>query len=160
MARDLVERDGVPALTLGAVADQAGMARATVYGFFSSRSELLRALERKLPAPEPQEAPETDGTADSDSSSAIWINCQPDLNDFLPEDASPEEEGAKEPPPERRPSRLPSCRISNPRSPTSRLRRTPRKDGSSSKRLRRTQNAGAGSGRGGIAAGQRARCGA
>lgn len=99
VARDLVERDGVPALTLGAVADQAGMARATVYGFFSGRSELLRALERKLPAPEPQEAPETDGTADSDSSSAIWINCQPDLNDFLPEDASPEEEGAKEPPP-------------------------------------------------------------
>jgi TPR repeat protein/AcrR family transcriptional regulator len=99
VARDLVERDGVPALTLGAVADQAGMARATVYGFFSGRSELLRALERKLPAPEPQAAPETDGMADSDSSSAIWINCQPDLNDFLPEEASPEEEGAKEPPP-------------------------------------------------------------
>ncbi len=99
VARDLVERDGVPALTLGAVADQAGMARATVYGFFSGRSELLRALERRLPVPEPQAAPETDGAADSDSSSAIWINCQPDLNDFLPEDASPEEGAAEEPPP-------------------------------------------------------------
>ena len=96
VARDLVERDGVPALTLGAVADQAGMARATVYGFFSGRSELLRALERRLPAPEPQAA--SDEAADGDSS-AIWINCQPDLNDFLPEGASPEEDAAEEPPP-------------------------------------------------------------
>jgi TPR repeat protein len=100
VARDLVDRDGEPALTLGAVADQAGMARATVYGFFSGRSELLRALERQLPVPQPQAArDETQDPSDGDASSAIWINCQPDLNDFLAEGALPEEEGAEEPPP-------------------------------------------------------------
>jgi TPR repeat protein len=96
VARDLVARDGEPALTLGAVADQAGMARATVYGFFSGRSELLRALERNVPAPEPQAAPdENNDPADGDPSAAIWINCQPDLNDFLADGDLPEEEGAE-----------------------------------------------------------------
>ena len=110
VARDLVARDGEPALTLGAVADRAGMARATVYGFFSGRSELLRALEPANPAPEPQEAAGgTDDTADNDSSAAIWINCQPDLSDFLPEGASPDEEGAEAPPPvpETQPASIP-----------------------------------------------------
>ena len=110
VARDLVARDGEPALTLGAVADRAGMARATVYGFFSGRSELLRALEPAKPAPEPQEAAgATDDAADNDSSAAIWINCQPDLSDFLPEGASPDEEGAEAPPPvpETQPASIP-----------------------------------------------------
>lgn len=100
VARDLVVRDGEPALTLGAVADQAGMARATVYGFFSGRGELLRALQANLSTPEPEEAADgTNDTADSDPSAAIWINCQPDLNDFLPESASSDEESAEAFPP-------------------------------------------------------------
>ena len=100
VARDLVARDGEPALTLGAVADRAGMARATVYGFFSGRSELLRALEPSMPAPEPQEA--ADGAVDAtdnDPSATIWVNCQPDLNDFLPESPSLDGENAEAPPP-------------------------------------------------------------
>lgn len=43
-ARDLIERDGEAALTLGAVADEAGLAHATVYGYFSGKRDLLAAL--------------------------------------------------------------------------------------------------------------------
>lgn len=43
-ARELVERDGEGALTLSAVADEAGLAHATVYGYFSGKRDLLAAL--------------------------------------------------------------------------------------------------------------------
>jgi TPR repeat protein len=87
VARGLVARKGEMALTLGAVADEAGMARATVYGFFSGRGELLRALVTAAPpAPEPvAEVPPPQD--DDDPSTAIWASCQPDLHAFLPQDA-------------------------------------------------------------------------
>jgi TPR repeat protein len=83
VARLIVERDGEPALTLGAVADEAGLARATVYGFFSGRKELLEALDPSRPEPRPavQPEPELDEPA-------IWANCEPDLSAFLPEDGA------------------------------------------------------------------------
>jgi len=43
-ARVIVARDGEDALTLGSLADEAGLARATVYGFFSGKRDLLAAL--------------------------------------------------------------------------------------------------------------------
>jgi AcrR family transcriptional regulator len=43
-ARDLLERDGFDALTMAAVADQAGVTRRAVYLHFASRSELVAAL--------------------------------------------------------------------------------------------------------------------
>jgi TPR repeat protein/outer membrane biosynthesis protein TonB len=82
VARELVARAGEPALTLGAVADEAGLARATVYGFFAGRGELLAALgpvERVAAAP-----------ALAEPDDGIWMNCQPDLNGFLPEAAQGE----------------------------------------------------------------------
>lgn len=90
VARLIVERDGEPALTLGAVADEAGLARATVYGFFSGRNELLEALDPSKPAamrlvPQPRT---------EDDEPEIWANCQPDLRSFLPEEAAPDEEPA------------------------------------------------------------------
>lgn len=87
VARELVARDGEPALTLGAVADEAGLARATVYGFFAGRAELLAALgpvERTLAAPAP---------AEPEGEAEIWVNYQPDLNGFLP---AAEDAGAQE----------------------------------------------------------------
>jgi TPR repeat protein len=44
-ARTLIARDGEEALTLGAVADEAGLARATIYGYFSGKQDLLAALD-------------------------------------------------------------------------------------------------------------------
>ena len=43
-ARELIARDGEAALTLSAVADEAGLAHATVYGYFSGKRDLLTAL--------------------------------------------------------------------------------------------------------------------
>lgn len=99
VARLLVERDGEPALTLGAVADEAGLARATVYGFFAGRRELLDAIDpSKTVVPlHPFEAPAEEAEA------AIWTDGEPDLTAFLAEaepvaeEASPE----SEPEPER-----------------------------------------------------------
>lgn len=91
VARLMVERDGEPALTLGAVADEAGLARATVYGFFSGRSELLDALDPSKPAgPAPFEARDPPPQAE-EGEAAIWTSCQPDLSEFLPESAVSEE---------------------------------------------------------------------
>ena len=100
VARGLVARKGETALTLGAVADEAGMARATVYGFFSGRGELLRALVPvAVPSPEPvAEMPPPQG--DDDPSTAIWASCQPDLHAFLPEDAAAEEQPEPAPVPQ------------------------------------------------------------
>ncbi len=87
VAKGLVARNGETALTLGAVADEAGMARATVYGFFSGRGELLRALVPGS-APEHESVAEAPGPQeDEDPSAAIWVNYQPDLYAFLPESA-------------------------------------------------------------------------
>src|SRR5689334_13484505 len=43
-ARRLVAERGTDSLSLGAVAVEAGFARATVYGYFKSKNELLQAL--------------------------------------------------------------------------------------------------------------------
>ena len=43
-ARELIARDGEGALTLSAVADEAGLAHATVYGYFTGKRDLLAAL--------------------------------------------------------------------------------------------------------------------
>ncbi|MBV8978966.1 MAG: SEL1-like repeat protein [Alphaproteobacteria bacterium] len=56
VARSLVSKEGEAALSLGKVADAAGLARATVYGYFSGKSELLRAITAHgvfLPGHEP-----------------------------------------------------------------------------------------------------------
>ncbi|HEX4861133.1 MAG TPA: TetR family transcriptional regulator [Rhizomicrobium sp.] len=89
VAKGLVARNGETALTLGAVADEAGMARATVYGFFSGRGELLRAL---VPGAVPEPVPDaSDPQENDDPSAAIWVNYQPDLLAFLPESVAVEE---------------------------------------------------------------------
>ncbi|HVU20665.1 MAG TPA: TetR family transcriptional regulator [Rhizomicrobium sp.] len=70
-ARSLVARDGETALTLGGVADEAGIARATVYGYFTGKKDLLAALEEaaSLSGPEGGEAPDTaKGQSDAQSS--------------------------------------------------------------------------------------------
>ena len=43
-ARALVERDGLPALTMAAVAEHAGVTRRSVYLHFATRTELITAL--------------------------------------------------------------------------------------------------------------------
>ncbi len=50
-ARALVARKGEQALTLSAVAAEAGFARATIYGYFSGKNELLAALELQVVRP-------------------------------------------------------------------------------------------------------------
>jgi TPR repeat protein len=99
VARGLVARKGELALTLGAVADEAGMARATVYGFFSGRGELLRALVPAA-APSPEPVADAPPPQDDDSSTAIWASCQPDLHAFLPEDAAVEDQPEPAPAPQ------------------------------------------------------------
>lgn len=59
-ARDLIERDGEAALTLGAVADEAGLAHATVYGYFSGKRDLLAALGPITPRAMPEMSSEPD----------------------------------------------------------------------------------------------------
>jgi len=99
VARGLVARNGETALTLGAVADEAGMARATVYGFFSGRGELLRALVPGS-APEPESVAEAPGPQENDDpSAAIWVNYQPDLLAFLPESIAAEDVPEPQPTP-------------------------------------------------------------
>lgn len=51
-ARALIAREGEEALTLGAVAEEAGLAHATVYGYFSGKRDLLGAL-KEAGAPSP-----------------------------------------------------------------------------------------------------------
>jgi TPR repeat protein len=52
-ARELIARDGEAALTLSAVADEAGLAHATVYGYFSGKRDILTALGPVQVAPGP-----------------------------------------------------------------------------------------------------------
>jgi AcrR family transcriptional regulator len=47
-ARELIEQDGFAALTMGAVAERAGVSRRAVYLHFATRTELLAALYRSL----------------------------------------------------------------------------------------------------------------
>ena len=49
IARQLIARNGEDALTLSAVANEADIAHATIYGYFSSKREMLAALAT-LPA--------------------------------------------------------------------------------------------------------------
>ncbi len=44
-ARKVIAHAGESGLTLGAVADEAGLARATIYGYFSGKRDLLAALK-------------------------------------------------------------------------------------------------------------------
>ncbi|MFB7718472.1 TetR/AcrR family transcriptional regulator [Nocardia sp. NPDC056100] len=46
--RDIIENDGMPALTMAAVAERAGVTRRAVYLHFASRTELVTALYRSL----------------------------------------------------------------------------------------------------------------
>lgn len=50
-ARGLIARQGPLNLTLSAVAAEAGLARATIYGYFSGKADLLAALDPDEPAP-------------------------------------------------------------------------------------------------------------
>ena len=68
-ARRIAERDGIEAVSLGSVSDEAGFARATTYASFCSRDELLqavvaddltallRAMRREIGLPEPPSHP-------------------------------------------------------------------------------------------------------
>lgn len=47
-ARDVIEQEGFPALTMTAVAERAGVSRRAVYLHYPSRSDLLAALYRDL----------------------------------------------------------------------------------------------------------------
>jgi AcrR family transcriptional regulator len=47
-ARDLIEQDGVAALTMSSVAERAGVSRRAVYLHFAGRTELLAALYHHL----------------------------------------------------------------------------------------------------------------
>jgi len=47
-ARELIEQNGFPALTMAAVAERAGVSRRAVYLHFATRTELLTALYREL----------------------------------------------------------------------------------------------------------------
>lgn len=89
VARLLVERDGEPALTLGAVADEAGLARATVYGFFSGRNELLDAIDPRGDSRGDPRAPRgpllVAVPAPAEDETGIWADCQPDLTAYAPD---------------------------------------------------------------------------
>src|SRR5215472_7962153 len=68
-ARRIATRDGIDAIRLSAVADEANIAHATAYGYFRSRKELLqsvvaedlnnlsRAMREVAGLPEPPDAP-------------------------------------------------------------------------------------------------------
>ena len=76
VARELVAREGEAALTLGAVADAAGMARATVYGFFSGKVELLRAVTALGPV-----VPETPAQESETATEPAFTAVEPDSDD-------------------------------------------------------------------------------
>ena len=99
----MVERDGEPALTLGAVADEAGLARATVYGFFSGRGELLDAID--LAEPRGPRLVAVSAPAPAEDETEIWANCQPDLAAYVPEQEPAQEDA----PPERGPLAEPAA---------------------------------------------------
>lgn len=73
IARQLIARSGEDRLTLGAVANEADIAHATIYGYFSSKREMLAALSAEPASPnEPvagpalvaaSQAPEANGIA-------------------------------------------------------------------------------------------------
>ncbi|WP_327141329.1 TetR/AcrR family transcriptional regulator [Nocardia sp. NBC_01327] len=46
--RDIIENDGLPALTMAAVAERAGVTRRAVYLHFATRTDLVMALYRSL----------------------------------------------------------------------------------------------------------------
>jgi TPR repeat protein len=104
-ARALVDCDGAAALTLSAVAAEAGISRATMYGYFSGKAELLQALMARNEgggrSPEPEatvdEAPtlEPDAPAAAEPQSVSWLDDQPGAQD--------------EPPPEDIPTGAPSA---------------------------------------------------
>jgi TPR repeat protein len=88
IARRIVEEEGESALTLGVVADEAGLARATIYGYFSGKRDLLAALESHdssaqaelallPPQPSVPEAVEPDEHA-----IPTWMDYQPELAGF------------------------------------------------------------------------------
>lgn len=60
--RDIIENDGMPALTMAAVAERAGVTRRAVYLHFATRTDLVMALYRSLG--------ETDDLAES--LQAVW----------------------------------------------------------------------------------------
>lgn len=67
-ARDLAAQGGYPAVTMHAVADRAGLARATVYRYFGSKDQLLTAVgaewARGVIAAQRAVAPESGTAAD------------------------------------------------------------------------------------------------
>jgi TPR repeat protein len=116
-ARELVATDGAPALTLSAVAAEAGISRATMYGYFSGKAELLSALvardemrgtepveEDAAAAPEPVE-PDSAPPSTAEVEALTWMDYQPEAP---PEGQALEEEHADEqaahPQPEAAPS--------------------------------------------------------
>jgi len=55
-ANRLVDKHGIAALTLSAVAAEAGIARATIYGYFAGKQELLSLLSCSLDPQQPEPA--------------------------------------------------------------------------------------------------------
>src|SRR5215475_15759208 len=55
IAQHLIARDGEDAVTLSTVANEADIAHATIYGYFSSKQEMLNALASLPPVQKPAE---------------------------------------------------------------------------------------------------------
>jgi len=87
-ARHLIARDGEQGLTLGAVADEACLARATIYGYFSGKRDLLAALRVQDAEAQPEldldpPAPVATEVADTDEHAIpTWMDYEPELASF------------------------------------------------------------------------------
>ena len=93
IARGLIAQHGEDALTFGAIANEADIAHATVYGYFSSKREMLAALA-SLPEPprasDPMPTAATMGAAATHAeaegpSSAATTDHSTDVPDAVPE---------------------------------------------------------------------------
>ena len=74
-ARELIEHNGEAALTLSAVADEAGLAHATIYGYFSGKRDLLAALgpvQATPKAPAELNAPASEPV--NERATPVWID--------------------------------------------------------------------------------------
>ncbi|HTT85325.1 MAG TPA: TetR family transcriptional regulator [Rhizomicrobium sp.] len=104
-ARRLIARDGEQGLTLGSVADEAGLARATIYGYFSGKRDLLAALGAHDASAQPEldlapPTPSTPDVADADEHDVpTWMDYQPELASFAADGADLQEQVAAVPEP-------------------------------------------------------------
>ncbi|MBU6299259.1 MAG: SEL1-like repeat protein [Alphaproteobacteria bacterium] len=92
----LINAHGPDALTLSAIADEAGLARATLYGYFSSKRQLLAQLNGEE-VPEPSASPDEQVTEEEDLQAEV-IPEPPAEAEPQRRDSEPEPEDIAEPP--------------------------------------------------------------